>query len=374
MNRRGWTALVACMLLTTACGSDSSDSSDSPAPAASASSGPAASASSSASAPSVSAPSPESSAGAAASTTPTSDTVAATSPPDTSAVDTTPEVAPVLPVTVVDDTGESITVTDASRIIPVNGDLAEVVWALGLGDNVVATDISATYPAAADATAKIGYQRALTAETILTYEPTVILADELAGPPEVLDQLRQTGIPIVIINRDRTVAGPTNKVQAVADALGVSNRGAALVATMQPEIDAALAHADRAVVTGGRPRVLALYLRGTSVQLAFGKGSGVDVFIDAAGGLDVGTETGIVDTQELSIEAIVAARPDYILVTTSGLESVGGIDALLAIPGIDQTPAAANRAVLAYEDQYLYGFGPRIGQLLEELVTALHPE
>lgn len=325
MNRHGWWTAAALVLLATSCGDESGPSSARPASAR-----------------------------------------------PVSPASATPGVAPVLPVTVVDDTGESITITDVSRIIPVNGDLAEVVWTLGLGDNVVATDISATYPAAADASPKIGYQRALTAETILAYEPTVILADELAGPAEVLDQLRQTGIPVVIINRDRTVKGLTDRVIAIATALGVVDRGAALAATMQPEIDAALTEADAAVASTGRPRVLALYLRGPSVQLAFGKGSGVDVLIDAAGGLDVGTEVGIVDTQELSIEAIVAARPDYIIVTTSGLESIGGIDALLAIPGIDQTPAAATRAVLDYEDQYLYGFGPRVGQLLSDLVAALH--
>ena len=81
---------------------------------------------------------------------------------------------------------------------------------------------------------------------------------------------------------------------------------------------------------------------------------------------------GVVDNAELSTESVVAAAPDVLLVTTTGLESVGGIDGLLAIPGIDQTPAAQNRRVVAFEDQYLYGFGPRSGQLLAELVTAFH--
>ena len=71
--------------------------------------------------------------------------------------------------------------------------------------------------------------------------------------------------------------------------------------------------------------------------------------------------------------AIVAAAPDILLVTTTGLESVGGVDGLLAIPGIDQTPAAANRQVVAFEDQYLYGLGPRTGHLVGELVDAFHP-
>ena len=122
------------------------------------------------------------------------------------------------------------------------------------------------------------------------------------------------------------------------------------------------ARADAAVAASGRPKVLALYLRGPNVQLVFGKGSGIDAVIAAAGGTDLGTEMGVVDNAELSIESIVAAAPDVLLVTTTGLESVGGIDGLLAIPGIDQTPAAANRRVVAFEDQYLYGLGPRTGR------------
>ena len=42
------------------------------------------------------------------------------------------------------------------RIVPVDGDLAEVVFALGLGDQVVATDLSATYPPEADALPQSG--------------------------------------------------------------------------------------------------------------------------------------------------------------------------------------------------------------------------
>ncbi len=87
-------------------------------------------------------------------------------------------------------------VDDASRIIPVNGDIAEVVYALGLGDQVVATDISATYPDEAHDTPKIGYQRTLTAETILAFEPTVVIADDRAGPPEVFDSIRAAGVDV----------------------------------------------------------------------------------------------------------------------------------------------------------------------------------
>ncbi len=262
----------------------------------------------------------------------------------------------------------------AERIVPVNGDLAEVVYALGLGDQVVATDISATFPPAAQQTPKIGYQRTLVAETILSFDPTVVLADDNAGPPEVLEQLEAAGVRVERFPKEETIDAPARKIREVAAALGVADRGETLVATLDADLAAATARADTAVAASGKPKVLALYLRGPNVQLAFGKGSGIDAVIAAAGGTDAGTEMGVVDNAELSIESIVDEAPDVLLVTTTGLASVGGIDGLLAIPGLDRTPAAQHRAVVAFEDQYLYGLGPRTGALVGELVTAFHPD
>jgi iron complex transport system substrate-binding protein len=260
------------------------------------------------------------------------------------------------------------------RIIPVNGDLAEVVYALGLGAHVVATDISATYPPEAAATPKVGYQRTLVAETIMSFEPTIVLADDLAGPPDVLDQLTDAGVRVVEVERQRTLDGVARKIHGVADALGAGPAGDELAARVETELDAARRRGAEAAASAGRPKVLAMYLRGENVQLVFGAGTGIDEVIDAAGGTDVGTQMGVVDNAELSIESIVAAAPDVLLVTTTGLESVGGVDGLLAMPGIDQTPAARARRVVAFEDQYLYGLGPRVGQLVAELVDAFHPQ
>jgi hypothetical protein len=88
---------------------------------------------------------------------------------------------PSLPVTFADARGDVVTVESIERIMPLDGDLAEVVFALGLGDRVVATDLSATFPPEADALPEIGYQRSLSAEPIAAFEPTVLLATDLAG-------------------------------------------------------------------------------------------------------------------------------------------------------------------------------------------------
>jgi iron complex transport system substrate-binding protein len=257
----------------------------------------------------------------------------------------------------------------AARIIPLDGDLAEIVFALGLGDQVVATDISATFPAEADALPEIGYQRALSAEPIAAFEPTVVLATELAGPPETLDELERLGIEVVMVDTSSTSDEPASKVRAVSAALGVPDVGKELALDIEAGIDAAGA---RVADLPAGPRVLALYLRGENVQLVLGEGSGIDWIIEFVGAIDVADELGVIDNAPLSSEAIVAAAPDVILVPSGGLESVGGVDGLLAIPGIAETPAGRDRRILAYDDQYLLGNGPRTPQLLDELITDLH--
>ena len=255
------------------------------------------------------------------------------------------------------------------RIIPLDGDLAEVVFALGVGDQVVATDISATYPSEADALPEVGYQRALAAEPIAEFEPTLALATDIAGPPEVFDELERLGIEVVMVPTESSPQGPGDKIRAVAAALDVRDVGDRLAA----DVDAAIAAAiERAAGAPTTPRIGVLYLRGENVQLLFGTGTDAHWIIEAVGGIDIADELGIADTAPINAEALVMAAPDVLIVPERGLESVGGIDGLLALPGVAATPAGEQGRVLVYDDQLLLGNGPRTGELLEQLITDLY--
>lgn len=272
--------------------------------------------------------------------------------------------APRLPVTLVDELGNEVTITSIDRIIPLDGTVAEVVFALGLGDYVVATDLSATYPPQADALPEIGYQRSLTAESIASFAPTILLATDIAGPEEAIDDLRRLGMPLVIVPNEATPEGPAAKIRAVAIALGVPERGERLA----QELEQALSEA-AASPTANPPLIAAMYLRGASTQLVLGRNSATHWLIEAAGGTDIADALDIDESAPISAEALLVAAPDILLVPASGLASVGGIDGLLEIGGLSQTPAGRNRAVLVYDDQLLLGNGPRTGQLLAHMIA-----
>ena len=115
------------------------------------------------------------------------------------------------------------------KIVPLNGDLAEIVFALGLGDEVVGVDISATYPAEAAAKPKIGYQRTLSAEGIIGLQPTIALGTDEAGPPEVIDQIEKAGVTVEILpiaedGRRHPEAHPGGRRQARRERQGQGTR------------------------------------------------------------------------------------------------------------------------------------------------------
>jgi iron complex transport system substrate-binding protein len=283
---------------------------------------------------------------------------------------TTPQ--PALPVTVTSADGAEVTVESAARVIPLSGSLAETVFALGLGDHVVARDISTTFDEADDLPL-VTRSHDVSAESVLSLSPTLVLAQTDTGPPEALDQIRAAGVPVVVFDLPMTIADTYTRIDGVAAALGLPGEGDALEARTR----AAMEQAADAIPTDHQPpRVAFLYLRGSAgVYLLGGKGSGADSMIEAAGAVDAGTELGLDRAfTPLTSEALAAAAPDVILMTTTGLESVGGIEGLVQIPGVAQTPAGRDRRVITEEDGLLYSFGSRTPEALSRLISQLYAE
>lgn len=250
----------------------------------------------------------------------------------------------------------------ADRLVTIGGAVTEAVFALGLGAQVVGVDTSSVYPADVMHLPKVGYQRTLSAEGILALRPTRIVAAEEAGPPHVLDQLRQAGIPIAVIPGPPSIAGARAKLQAIADALNVPQRGAALVTQLDDETTQALAITPR---SGKRPRVLFLYARSAGSVLVAGTGTAPAAMLDLAGAENAAA--ALRGFKPYSAEALVAARPDILLLTDRGAASLGGIAGVRMLPGVASLPAESQPDVRTLDDLLLLGFGPRTGQAIAAL-------
>lgn len=304
---------------------------------------------------------------------------------ESSACLVTDSVAPVvdraestLPVTVTDNQDTEVTITDTSRILALdlNGSLAATVFGLGLGDRVVGRDTSTGFAEAADLPLVTQNGHELSGEGILSLEPTVILTDSSIGPWDVILQLRDSGIPVVVLTPERSLENTADIITAVAEALGVPEEGKLLAERVQQDLErvaediASIAPADAA----DRPRILFLYVRGNAgIYYIFGEGSGTDSLIETLGGVDVATEIGWVGMRPMTAEALVDADPDLILMMTKGLESVGGVDGLLErIPAVAETRAGQNRRIVDMSDYEILSFGPRSPAVVDALARAIY--
>ncbi|MFJ5109387.1 hemin ABC transporter substrate-binding protein [Streptomyces sp. NPDC088551] len=281
--------------------------------------------------------------------------------------------APRLPVTVNSADGRKVTVASADRIVPLTGSLSEIVFTLGLGERVVARDITATFEQAAKLPV-VTRAHDVSAEGVLSLRPTLVLADTTTGPAEAIGQIRDAGIPLVVVDPAKSLADVGTRIDAVAGALGVPTAGAELRKRTEDRIDAVREQIPAGGQDGGKPRVAFLYLRGSaSVYLLGGRDSGASSLLEAAGAVDAGKESGLTkDFTAITSEALAKAAPDAILVMTKGLDSVGGMDGLVTIPGVAETPAGMDRRVVAVDDGVLLNYGPRTDEVLRSIITQLY--
>ncbi|MFF1338177.1 hemin ABC transporter substrate-binding protein [Streptomyces sp. NPDC058290] len=284
-----------------------------------------------------------------------------------------PAPLPALPVTVPSADGRQVTVASAERVVPLTGSLNEIVQTLGLGPRVVARDVTATFEQAAQLPV-VTRGHDVSAESVLSLRPTLVLAEAASGPAEAIGQIRDAGIPLLVVAPAKSLEDVPKRIETVAGALGVKDAGARLNQRTADRIAAARKAVPPDAATGKKPRVAFLYLRGTaSVYLMGGSDSGAASLLEAAGAVDTGKESGLgKDFTPITSEALAAAAPDAILVMSKGLESVGGTDGLVKIPGVAQTPAGMDRRVVAVDDGVLLNYGPRTDQVLSSLISQLY--
>jgi iron complex transport system substrate-binding protein len=271
----------------------------------------------------------------------------------TSCGSTQPIVADIGPAQIHLPVVHSGEVATAKRIVALANGSAEIVASLGYQANLVGRDIASTMPELAKIPVDTDAHQ-ISVERVLSQRPDLILIDSSSSPATAIAELKQSGIKVVLIPSPFTIAGVLEKESAVAAAIGTP-KAAALLAKALTDIS----------YPASRTKVAFLYLRGTaSIYLIGGKGSGADSLFSAIGVQDVGAQTLKTPFTALSAEALIQMQPDVIVLMTKGLASVGGVDGLVQLPGIAQTPAGKKKQIVTVDDSLLLSFGPRTAPLL----------
>lgn len=264
--------------------------------------------------------------------------------------------------------GGALAQAQASRIVILGGDLAEIVFTLGAGGRAIAADDTSLWPPEAAALPKVGYLRRLSAEGILSLQPDLVLASASAGPPSALAQLRAAGLAVETGPEGEGFDVVGAKIAFVGAALGLQTQAAGLAAQVAAEMAAVKAALAELPDT---PSVLFLISVANGAPMAAGAGTAADAMITLAHARNA--VSGFDGYKPLSTEAALGLAPDAVLMPDHVAASSGGAEAALALARLDATPAGRNGRVVVMDGLKLLGFGPRTPAAVAELARALHP-
>ena len=255
------------------------------------------------------------------------------------------------------------TTSRAMRLISIGGALTEIVYLLKANTQLVGVDTTSIYPVAATRLPNVGYARGLSAEGIMALRPTQVLATEDAGPPMVLKQINDAGIPLTILPSGHQLKDVIDRVSAIGKLVHKTNAAEALVSQLRLEwknTQERVAHSKYK-----NTRTLFILSQNPSQIMVGGKKTSADAMIAYAGARNA--IAGFSGFKPLTPEAVIAANPDVILLTDQGMKAVGGISGVLRFPGISQTRAGKEQKIVSLEAMYLLGFGPRMPLAVTEL-------
>lgn len=246
------------------------------------------------------------------------------------------------------------------RIVTVGAMASELVCALGHCGEIVAVDVTSVYPPELTQKPRVGYVSKLSAEGILAMRPDALIYIDGAGPAQVLQQLEQSGVKLVKLNKELGTKAAQDRILELGKALKEEARARALAGKLGIALEKLAATQSGAK----RPKVLFLYARGAQTLLAMGRNTTADEFIAFAGGVNAFSAEGY---KPVNAEAIAASQADIILIPEGSLQGLGGKNGLKSIPGLGQTPAGKRYAVVTIDDSLLAGLGPRTADAVKKI-------
>jgi iron complex transport system substrate-binding protein len=250
----------------------------------------------------------------------------------------------------------------SDRIVSLAPSVTEILFGLGAGDRLVGVCGQCNWPAEVEQLPRVGGYLAPSVEAVLAVEPGLVVVVPSPGNREAVRAVERAGVPVLVVG-DRTLDDLRGAIRAIAAALGDPERGEALVARIDGELEAVRRR------VAGLPSRRVLLVVGHRPLIVAGGGTLQDELLRIAGGTNVAADVGQAFPQ-IATEVVVERAPDVILDAAMGTEE-GGRDLFAPLTSV---PAVANGRVVAIQPDALFRAGPRVGEAAAALARVIHPD
>ncbi|WP_223068980.1 ABC transporter substrate-binding protein [Paenibacillus caui] len=271
------------------------------------------------------------------------------------------------PLVLKDASGTEVTFDAApARIVSIAPSETEMLFALGLDEQIVGVSDNDDYPEAAKSKPKMGGWQ-INTEAIVAAKPDVVFAAGITSD-DTIKALRKLGIKVFQFN-PKTVDAVIQDVEQYGQITDHQAEAKQVTDKMKAEL-AQVTEKIKSVSTDQKKKVYIEFSPGWTV----GKGEFMDEMITLAGGVNVAADaTG---WYEINEENIIKANPDVILYSKNVVDQNSKtLDQIIkARAGWDQITAIKENRVVALDDNLLSRTGPRITEGLIEVAKAIYPD
>lgn len=243
------------------------------------------------------------------------------------------------------------------RIVSLAPNVTETLFALGVGERVVAVTNFCDYPEAVEELPSVGTFSNPDFETILARRPDLVVGVISGGDKAVADKLEQAGVPYAFL-RMYSVEDTLRGLETIGELVGLPEKGDALVAEVRREMEGV------GRPEGSSPDVLLVY--GHEPLVAAGPGTFGHQLVERAGGHNVlaGSDNKF---PRLDMEKILELQPDRILDTSM----VSDEEARAFWERQADLKAVQDDAVVHLNDPVVMRPGPRLGEALSRVSRAI---
>ena len=288
------------------------------------------------------------------------------------------ETASPAPETVsfTDDLGREVEAAPPTRVAALIGSFADI-WCLAGGKDALVATASDAWTSfdldLADDVADLGAVKEPNLEVLLAARPDLVIGSvSTAADLELEATLTQAGIPVAYFDVDG-FDDYLRMLEICTRLTGRPENYTLYGENVAVQVEAAVARQD-----GSAPRVLCMRATGSSCKVKGSEGTVLGEMLAALGCVNVADSDASL-LEELSLEAIIAADPDYIFVALQGSDptkAMATLEAtLLSNPAWDGLTAVREGRFYTME-QALYNLKPnaRWGEAYEKLADILYPQ
>lgn len=266
----------------------------------------------------------------------------------------------------IDEVGREVLLNfPPKRIVSLAPNITEILFSLGLDEEIVGVTIHCNFPEKVKTKPKIGSYINVDFEKIVSLKPDLIIATAVGNTRDMVERLEKLGFPTYVIF-PKKIQDIMKSISNIGNIVNREKQANEIVQIMQKRLNKVKE------LTKGLPRPKVFLQIGEAPMVTVGKGSFGDDLINLSGGENIaGSEKEMYP--RLAMEEIIKRSPEVIIIST--MNPKGNYQKIIINWSRWKTiPAVKNRRIHLIDSDLIDRPSPRIIDGLETMAKIIHPE